>query len=125
MSYQTKPASIIFLPAMETLREMSWRPSVDIYRSRSGWLIKIDVAGVRPEDVTVTAQGSRVTVTGHRRDLVVGEDWRHYSMEIAYSRFERVIELPCGLDCASVRAEYRDGMLILRIRPEEAEGNRQ
>jgi HSP20 family protein len=124
MSYQRKPASIIFLPALTALSEMSWLPSVDIYRSRAGWLIKLDVAGVRPEDVTVTAQGSRVIVTGHRRDLVVGEDWSHYSMEIAYSRFERVIELPCDLDCASVRAEYRDGMLILRIRPEEAEGNR-
>jgi HSP20 family protein len=124
MSYQTKPASIIFLPDITTMREMNWRPSVDIYRSRSGWLIKLDVAGVRPEDVTVTAQGSHLTVAGQRRDLIVGEDWSHYSMEIAYSRFERVIELPCDLDCASVRAEYRDGMLILRISLKEAEGDR-
>jgi HSP20 family protein len=124
MSHQTKPASIIFLPAITAMREMNWRPSVDIYRSRSGWLVKLDVAGVRPEDVTVTAQGSRVTVAGHRRDLVVGEDWRHYSMEISYSRFERAIELPCDLDCASVRVEYRDGMLILRIRLKEVEGDK-
>jgi HSP20 family protein len=37
-------------------------------------------------------------------------------MEIAYSRFERSVELPCNLDRADITTEYRDGMLLVRIR---------
>jgi HSP20 family molecular chaperone IbpA len=39
-------------------------------------------------------------------------------MEIAYSRFERVIDLPADLDQACIATEYRDGMLLIRIQPE-------
>ena len=41
-------------------------------------------------------------------------------MEIAYSRFERTLTLPCVLDGATVAAEYSEGMLLIRIQIEEA-----
>jgi HSP20 family molecular chaperone IbpA len=41
-------------------------------------------------------------------------------MEIAYSRFERSIELPCDVEQAQLAVECRDGMLVVRI---AAEGN--
>ena len=44
-------------------------------------------------------------------------DTRHYQLEIAYSHFERSIELP-NLDPARVATEYRDGMLVVRIQTE-------
>jgi HSP20 family molecular chaperone IbpA len=39
-------------------------------------------------------------------------------MEIAYSDFERIIEMPCNLDRATVNAELRDGMLLIYVTPE-------
>src|SRR5450432_3161954 len=86
-----------------------WQPSADVYRTRDGWLLKFDLAGVRAEDVTVTVSGRRVSVSGVRRDSVIEEGCSYYSMEISYNRFERVIEMPCDLGEAQVSLQVRDG----------------
>jgi HSP20 family protein len=96
-----------------------WQPLLDIYELRDGWLLKADVAGVRPEDVAVLLDGRQVTIRGLRRDWCVEEGCCHYRMEIAYSRFERTVELPADVQTASVRTELRDGMLLVRIRRED------
>jgi len=92
-----------------------WQPSVDIYRTRSGWLLKFDLAGVRAEDVSVTVRGRQVSVSGIRRDSPAEEGCSYYSMEISYNRFERTIEMPCDLGDAQVSLQVRDGLLLVRM----------
>src|SRR5437660_887972 len=101
----------LFVPSGSLCGEASWHPSADVYRSRSGWLVKFDLAGVRPEDIVVSAGASRLTVCGRRRDWTIEEGHRYYRMEIAYSHFERTLELPCRLDDARITSEFREGML--------------
>jgi len=101
--------------------ETTWRPSADVYRTRDGWLLKFDLAGVLPEDIRVHAGPCSVTVSGIRRDCVIEEGWSPYSMEISYSRFERTIHLPCALEAARLGVDYRNGMLLVRITPEGEE----
>lgn len=105
----------LFLPAVESCRDSPWCPATDVYRGRQGWIVKMELAGVRPEDLEVTVLGRRLTVRGVRRDWTAPEGCRYYQMEIAYSPFERSIELPCDLERADVTSEYRDGMLLVRI----------
>lgn len=116
--HRSDEKTIFFLPAATTRCEKSWVPSADIYRSHGGWLIKLDLAGVPLDDITVEAHGSRLTVSGCRRDRIVDAHWSHYSMEIAYSRFERSLQLPCNLDLADIRAELREGMLLIYVASE-------
>lgn len=109
----------LFMPTMGLLQETPWQPAVDVCRTRRGWLVKFDLAGMKPEDIDVTIQGQRLTVAGTRRDKCAEEEGtRYYLMEIAYSHFERSIELPCNLDLANIASEYRDGMLVIRIQME-------
>src|SRR5437867_2351359 len=82
----------------QRLQDVCWRPSADIYRLRGGWLVKFDLAGIRPEDIRMKVSGSRLTVAGTRRDCQIDEGQQHYRLEIAYSRFERSVEFPCSLD---------------------------
>ena len=42
-----------------------------------------------------------------------------YRMEIPYSQFERALELPCDLKRAAITTEFKDGMLLVRIDPEQ------
>jgi HSP20 family protein len=107
-----------FMPTAQTFQEAAWHPPADVYQTRRGWLVKFDLAGVRPEDIEVTAQGSRLTVRGTRRDWVAEEECACYRMEIAYSHFERTLELPCNLDAAHITSEYHYGMLLVRIETE-------
>ena len=52
-----------------------------------------------------------------RRDGVIEKGYLVHSLEIAYCRFERTVELPSELDEAEVRSDYRDGMLLISITP--------
>jgi HSP20 family protein len=103
-------------------REKQWEPAVDVYRTSWGWILKFDLAGVRMEDVHVHVSKRQVTVSGVRRDYMVEEGCRHYSMEISYSRFQRTIELPDDVNRENLRMDYRDGILLVRIR---TKGNEQ
>jgi HSP20 family protein len=102
---------------------MIWQPQIDIYRSPEGWVIKLEVAGVRPQDVAITVHDSQLCISGMRHDQLVEEGWSHYTMEIAYNRFERRVALPCDLEHASITVEGREGMLLLRIVTREGSDN--
>jgi len=107
------------LPASRSLRQESWQPPVDIYRTARGWIIKYELAGVRPEEIQLTVRQRSLTLAGLRRDLRIDEDQHSYSMEISYNQFQRTIELPCDLEQMAVRTEYHDGMLLVRLTCEE------
>ena len=77
--------SPFFLPALEARTPAVWQPQVDIYHAREGWVVKMDLAGVRPQDVSITVRGSQLRVSGVRHDRIVEEGWSYYAMEIAYN----------------------------------------
>jgi len=95
--------------------ETCWRPAADIFRTPTGWLIKCDLAGVKTEETTISIAGSQVTIRGARRDSRPEDGSSYYSMEIAYNRFERTIELPCDLAAARAEIHSREGILMLRL----------
>ena len=111
--------SLFFLPALEARAPAVWQPQVDIYRAREGWAVKMDLAGVRPQDVSIAVRGSHLRVSGVRHDRIVEEGWSHYAMEIAYNHFERIIELLYDLERARITVEGREGMLLLRVTAKE------
>ena len=115
MAHDTFRFQPLFFPAADAARPQDWQPSVNVYRTRSGWLVKFDLAGVRPQDVEWSVRGNLLTVRGVRRDCLIEEGCAHYRMEIEYSRFERQIEIPGDLTAARLTTEHRDGMLIVRI----------
>ncbi len=110
----------LFLPVADVLREAAWRPAADVCRLPGGWLLKFELAGVRPEDIQVLVRGNRLTLRGQRRGCMEEGACTYYRMEIAYGYFERSVELPRDLESAEIGTEYRDGMLLVRIRTEEA-----
>ncbi len=105
-------------PPSGMTREAAWQPSADIYRTPQGWLVKFDLAGVRPEDVQLEINDGCLIIRGLRRDWCVEEGCSCYHMEISYSHFERSLTLPCDLKRASIVAEHREGMLLVRIQME-------
>lgn len=105
----------LFVAAPAPREEVHWRPPVDVYRTPYGWLLKFELAGVRLEDVSIHCQGNRVTVSGVRRDWALEEGYHQHMMEIAYSRFERTVELPWDPGQVRIRVEYRDGLLLVRM----------
>ena len=70
--WRSKPARVFF-PAVDSFQEIVWRPTVDIYQTRTGWVAKFDLAGVRLEDIRLQIDGRCLTVRGLRRDWLIEE----------------------------------------------------
>jgi HSP20 family protein len=96
-----------------------WNPAADVYRTKDGWLVKVDLAGVKSDDIEITIDGPVLRLSGLRRDSFCGEGISHYQLEITYSRFEKLIQFPCSIAQASIERDYRDGLLVLRLRENE------
>jgi HSP20 family protein len=96
-----------------------WCPAADVYRTHDGWIVKVDLAGVRVDDLEITIVGTRMHLKGCRRDTSFGECITFHQLEITYSTFERTLDFPCSIDGATMLRDYRDGLLILHLRSKE------
>jgi len=96
-----------------------WCPAADVYRTADGWIVKVDLAGIKPSDVEVTVDGDVLRVSGSRRDGTCGEGVSHYQLEITYSRFEKMIQFPRSIAHVKIERDYSDGLLTLRLREEQ------
>ena len=77
--------------------------------------LRIAMPGVADKDFTLTQQGNRLTVRGERRqpENFGDEGATHYTLP--YGRFERIIDLPEGLDLGKMKAALHHGMLDIHI----------
>lgn len=98
-----------------SMAQRCWRPSADIYRTATGWLVKLELAGVRAEDLRVEQKDRWLIVTGARRDTQLETGCSCQSLEISYDSFERRFEFPTDLSQLPIRTEFQHGMLLIRI----------
>jgi len=96
-----------------------WCPSADVYQTNDGWIVKVELAGVSLDELDLTIEGKTLYLAGCRRDAFYGEGVSYHQLEITYSRFERSITFPCEIEGASLRRDYRDGLLILHLRSKD------
>jgi HSP20 family protein len=98
-----------------------WEPAVDVYETQSALWVKVELAGVLPEELEVqlSADGRMLVIRGQRRDQTTADEPRvgFHQMEIFFGAFQRVIPLPpqVEVDREHVQACYRDGFLVVRL----------
>ncbi|MDX1952923.1 MAG: Hsp20/alpha crystallin family protein [Verrucomicrobiota bacterium] len=95
--------------------EAYWVPNTDVYVSDSGLVIKVELAGMRKEDLELTVEGNRIKISGHRPDGCRSPKCKFLVMEINYGAFESVIELPNGYDLSQAKAAYQNGFLRIDV----------
>ena len=95
--------------------EDCWVPSADVYRTPKGWLVKVELPGVQPEDVEVELVGRELCVRGDRRDTDTKQCVECYQMELIYTSFERRILLPRDLGNTELDCEFANGLLLIRL----------
>ena len=96
-----------------------WCPAADVYRTRDGWIVKVDLAGISADDLQITLHGTTLELRGLRRDSSYAEGIAYQQLEITYSRFEKRIQFPTSIEKATLERDYRDGLLVLKLVEEE------
>jgi HSP20 family protein len=97
-----------------------WRPAADVYQTKDGWIVKVELAGVCAEDLEIDIQGDTLYITGCRRDAFYGEGVSYHQLEIKYSRFEKTLRFPSQIEGATLTRDYCDGLLIIRLHSEKS-----
>jgi HSP20 family protein len=105
-----------------------WRRWLDFEAESEKWLrveqvkedgtlvIRAEIPGIDPDkDVEVNVNDSVLHISAKREERSEKKDKASYSSEFRYGEFSRDLELPPGVDKDAVKAEYKDGILEVRI----------
>lgn len=98
-----------------TGKNLTFRPSVDIFEDAESIQISAELPGMKPEDVKVHVENGVLSLSGERK--LEREDKRegYHRVERSYGMFTRSFSLPDSVDADSVHAEMKDGVLRLRL----------
>jgi HSP20 family protein len=78
-------------------------------------LVRVEISGVRGEDLRVNVDGDVLRVSGVRRVPVAAEVRRLHQMEIAFGPFERAVRIAIPFDRERVSAHLEDGFLLVTL----------
>ena len=95
-------------------------PPVSVFNDGEDFVVVAELAGVRKEDLDVQVRGDTLRIKGKK--AVAYEDKASvHRREREAGEFDRTLTLPAQLDAAKVAAEYRDGVLTVRLPRAESE----
>ena len=103
----------------ERVQSVAWSPVVDIEETELNYLIRAELSGLSKEKVKVTVEDGVLTLSGER-DLerkVEGKTFHH--IERSHGTFTRSFTLPENAEAESVSANYKDGLLEIRVAKSE------
>ena len=93
----------------------------DIYEEQDKLIVRLDLPGLRKEDVSVTMQEGVLTVKGERK-IQAPTDATYYTQERVSGTFMRTVQLPVAVDAGKIAAHFRDGVPEVTL-PKSEEAN--
>ncbi len=96
-------------------KESVWRPLTDVYETDEELIVRMEIAGMDPQDLSVTLGRRLLVIKGVRRDPGRAGRRHFHKMEVTVGPFERIIEIPRDVLISSVDAHYENGFLIVRV----------
>ncbi|MGH7976138.1 MAG: Hsp20/alpha crystallin family protein [Limisphaerales bacterium] len=92
-----------------------WVPNTDVYATDTGLVVKVELPGMKSENLEITVEGNRLRIAGDRPDCCRAPHCSFLVMEINYGPFESVLELPPGFDLSQAKAVYVNGFLRIDV----------
>ncbi len=93
----------------------AWAPAVDILETEQEVVIKADLPDLEEKDIDVRIEGNTLTLSGERKyEKNVKED-NFLRLERAYGSFSRSFSLPNTVNTEAIKAEYKNGVLMVRM----------
>ena len=102
----------------------SFIPAAELEETSENVLLKVEIPGLKAEDLDVQVTAESVAITGERKSETKTEEKGLTRSEFRYGKFRRVIPLPTRVQNTSVKAEYKDGILHLTLPKAEEEKNK-
>jgi HSP20 family protein len=104
----------------ESLAMGSFIPAVDVYEDAHQLVLKLEVPGIKQDDLDVRVENQTLTVKGERKFEKDEKEENFHRIERRYGTFTRSFTLPQTVDTASVKANYENGVLAISLAKKEA-----
>lgn len=95
--------------------EVSWMPKIDVVQRENRMVTRVDLPGMKREDVTVEVAEGQLVLSGERRREKEEKKEDFYRAEREYGSFYRAVPLPEGVDPDEVKATFSDGVLEVSV----------
>ncbi len=100
-----------YFPHEHRARPRLWRPATDVYETDEAVIVKIEIAGMNPDDFGIRFEDRILTVHGFRQDM--DAKLSYHCLEIPYGEFHAEIVLPGTYVEDQIEAKYENGFLYI------------
>ncbi len=96
-----------------------WAPAVDIFETENELILKADVPGIEMKDIEVRMENGTLALKGERKFTNEQKENGYHRVERGYGAFSRYFTLPETVEADKVSAEYKDGVLTVKLPKKE------
>jgi len=94
----------------------AWVPPVDIYETGNHELVlRAELPDVPREDIALRVENNTLTISGERKMDSEIKEQQYHRIERTYGTFSRAFTLPPTVDTSAIAAEYKNGVLTVRL----------
>lgn len=102
-----------------------WAPAVDIFETENELLLKADLPGIDMKDIDIQLENGTLALRGERRFEQEAKEGGYHRVERSYGSFARYFTLPDTVDPEHVKADYKSGVLTVKLPKKELAKPRQ
>ena len=95
--------------------EAAWNPGIDVFERDNRLVTKIDLPGLKKEDIKVEVTDGHLAISGERKKEEEEKGEQFYRCEREYGSFYRAVPLPDGVKLEDVKATFADGVLEVSV----------
>ena len=94
----------------------AWVPPVDIFENDNHELVlKAELPDVTREDISLRVENNTLTISGHKKAETDVKEQQYRRIERSYGSFSRSFTLPATVDASAIAADYKNGVLTVRL----------
>ena len=110
----------------EPLASGAWLPPVDIAETaEKDIILKAELPEMKREDIKVSFENNTLTLEGERTFKRDEQGEKYHRVERGYGSFRRSFTMPANVDPSRVEADYKDGVLTVKLPRREESRPRQ
>lgn len=109
-----------FRDPWSSLSGSAWTPAVDIAENDQEVTVRVELPGMKPDDVDISISGDLLTIAGEKKAFEEkrGKDFHH--SESFFGKFQRRVPLPTSVDSERVTAEHNHGVITIHLPKQES-----
>lgn len=92
-----------------------WTPGIDVFEKDNHLVTKVDLPGMKKEDVKIEVTDGHLAISGERKSEAEEKKDNYYRCEREYGSFYRSVPLPEGVKLEDIKATFANGVLEVRV----------